>query len=126
MNNYRDYYNYANNNYNQPNYKNTLNANIYDPYQGFIRGNMFPELYSNRNAIAKSMYKKSSDYQDTSSLLLLILIEIIAWIDDKDTYELFADFMHRISCRSKKGNYPREFFAKSNIFSLKQCPFNNK
>ena len=38
-------------------------------------------------------YKKSSDYQDTSSLLLLILIEIIAWIDDKDTYELFADFI---------------------------------
>lgn len=54
---------------------------------------MFPELYSNRNAIAKSIYKKSSDYQDTSSLLLLILIEIIAWIDDKDTYELFADFI---------------------------------
>ena len=46
MNNYRDYYNYANNNYNQPNYKNTLNANIYDPYQGFIRGNMFPDLYN--------------------------------------------------------------------------------
>ena len=37
-----EYYNYVNNNYNQPTF--TENANpskLYDPYQGFIRGNMF-------------------------------------------------------------------------------------
>lgn len=48
MDNYRDYYNYNNNNYNQPNYnqnKQTM-GKIYDPYQGFIRGNMFPDLYN--------------------------------------------------------------------------------
>ena len=43
----KDYYNYANNNYNQPLYnQNIQDKQIYDPYNGFIRGNMFPELYN--------------------------------------------------------------------------------
>lgn len=48
MNNYRDYYNYNNNNYNQPNYNqsNEKITNLYDAYQGFIRGNLFPDLYN--------------------------------------------------------------------------------
>lgn len=46
-NNALDYYNYTNNNYNKPMYTEDVNANsIYDPYQGFIRGNMFPKLYN--------------------------------------------------------------------------------
>lgn len=36
MNDFRDYYNYKNNNYNQPTYEQNSN-NIIDPYQGFIR-----------------------------------------------------------------------------------------
>lgn len=45
MYNYReDYYNYLNNNYNLPNYNQT--KSIFNPYQGFIRGNMFPDLYN--------------------------------------------------------------------------------
>ena len=50
MNNYEirgDYYNYDNNNYNLPNYTTQASPNnLYDPYAGFIRGNMFPELYN--------------------------------------------------------------------------------
>ena len=48
MHNYRDYYNYNDNNYNQPNYnqQNQTYSNLYDPYQGFIRGNMFNDLYN--------------------------------------------------------------------------------
>ena len=42
-----DYYNYTNNNYNQPLYtEDAKAASLYDPYQGFIRGNMFPNLYN--------------------------------------------------------------------------------
>jgi hypothetical protein len=45
-----DYYNYVNNNYNQPMFTENVDANkdnaLYDPYQGFIRGNMFPKLYN--------------------------------------------------------------------------------
>ena len=47
MNYYQDYYNYDNNSYNQPLYKEDYNKkNIYDPYNGFIRGNLFPDLYN--------------------------------------------------------------------------------
>ena len=42
-----DYYNYDNNNYNQPNYNQTFNMNkLFDAYQGFIRGNMYSDLYN--------------------------------------------------------------------------------
>lgn len=47
MNIYRDYYNYQNNNYNLPSYNQDKNyVKLYEPYQGLIRGNMFPELYN--------------------------------------------------------------------------------
>lgn len=50
MNNHKnalEYYNYQNNNYNQPSFTKDENKDaIYDPYQGFIRGNMFPNLYN--------------------------------------------------------------------------------
>ncbi|MGE5456607.1 MAG: spore coat protein CotJB [Ignavibacteriales bacterium] len=50
MNDYnktKDYYNYVNNNYNQPMYDQDQNKiNLFDPYNGFIRGNMFPNLYN--------------------------------------------------------------------------------
>ena len=37
---------YDNNNFNQPYFVEDANpASLYDPYQGFIRGNMFPQLY---------------------------------------------------------------------------------
>lgn len=41
-----DYYNYVNNNYNQPVYSQEPKPTLYDPYQGFIRGNMFPSLFN--------------------------------------------------------------------------------
>lgn len=47
MYNYReDYYNYLNNNYNLPAYNQNKSKKIFNPYQGFIRGNMFPDLYN--------------------------------------------------------------------------------
>ena len=59
MNNYRmnrGYYNYINNNYNIPTYEQDVKKNnVYDPYNGLIRGNMFPELYNS--------YKINDPYQ---------------------------------------------------------------
>jgi len=52
MNNYferkkLDTYNYNNNNYNKPLYTKDENPNsLYDPYEGFIRGNLFKNLYN--------------------------------------------------------------------------------
>ena len=59
------------------------------------KDDMFPELYSNRKEVAKSIYKKSTEYQDKSSLLLTILIEIIAWTGIEDTYKKFSEFIRK-------------------------------
>lgn len=50
--------------------------------------NMFPELYGNRKACAKSLYGKSDEYVDSSSLLLVVLIEIISWFGYEEWYKL--------------------------------------
>lgn len=43
-----DYYNYVNNTYNQPlyNQKQPGNNTLFEPYNGFIRGNLFKDLYN--------------------------------------------------------------------------------
>lgn len=53
--------------------------------------NMFPELYGNRIQVAKSLYKKSPEYQDSSSLYLMILVEIIAWMECEPLYKMLRD-----------------------------------
>lgn len=42
----KDYYNYTNNNYNNPTYAPKEENTLFNPYQGFIRGNLFPNLYN--------------------------------------------------------------------------------
>ncbi len=53
--------------------------------------NMFPELYGNRKACAKSLYEKSDEYVDASSLLLVVLMEIIAWLGYEEWYKLLRE-----------------------------------
>lgn len=48
---------------------------------------MWPELYGNRRSVAKSVYSKSEEYTDASSLFLMTLIEIVAWMDVDELYE---------------------------------------
>lgn len=52
---------------------------------------MFPELYGNSKQVAKSLYKKSPDYCDSSSLFLMSLIEIIAWADADQLYTILRE-----------------------------------
>ena len=52
-------------------------------------------MYGNRKEVAKSIYKRSTEYQDKSSLLLTILIEIIAWTENEDMYKKFSDFLRK-------------------------------
>ena len=47
---------------------------------------MFPELHGNRTRVAKSLYKKSAEYRDESSLFLMTLVEVIAWMDAEPLY----------------------------------------
>lgn len=103
MNYYQDYYNYENNNYNVPLYKENYNKkNIYDPYNGFIRGNLFPDLYNT--------YKISNPYNiepmnDQAKLLTEIdslcfaLIDLNLYLDvnrdDKDIIKLYNQYLNK-------------------------------
>jgi hypothetical protein len=46
----------------------------------------WPELHSNSLELAKSHYKKSEDYCDTSSLLLTFIFELLAYIHADELY----------------------------------------
>lgn len=50
---------------------------------------MWPEMSGNRMALAKSLYTKSDDYNCGSSLLLLTIFELIAYMNLTPLYEVF-------------------------------------
>ena len=109
-----DYYNYTNNNYNKPVYeKNMSPAELYDPYAGFIRGNMFPNLYNE--------YKiKPVDLNSTNPKEnLKIMVDSIAFAahdinlyldlfpDDKDMLELFNQY--KFQANQLKNEYQENY-----------------
>lgn len=47
------------------------------------RQNIFPEFYNNIKEVCASMFKKSEDYVDSSSMYLLVLVEILAFFVKK-------------------------------------------
>lgn len=51
------------------------------------RQNIFPEFYNNIKEVGASMFKKSEDYVDSSSMYLLVLVEILAFFRRKTNYK---------------------------------------
>ncbi len=108
MNEYRnalDYYNYKNNNYNNPTFTENVNANnTYDPYQGFIRGNMFPKLYND--------YKLSSPVQLDNDLKTYydalcfaahdINLYLDIYPDDRDMIMAFSNYSNEAEKLAKE------------------------
>ena len=103
MNNYRmyrDYYNYVNNNYNQPMYgQDVNNKNIYDPYNGYIRGNLFPDLYNTYKIDNPYQIKPMNEQAETLTYIdslgfacndLGLYLDV--YPDDKDAIELFNQY----------------------------------
>lgn len=95
MNDFRDYYNYKNNNYNQPTYEQNIN-NIIDPYQGFIRGNMFSDLYNSYKfdkPIGINPNNKQAELLTTIDSLCFAMIDLDLYLDiyseDKKAIELY-------------------------------------
>ena len=110
-----DYYNYTNNNYNKPNYAEDANASkLYDPYQGFIRGNMFPNLYNGYkisnpiNIEPKSEKEEMLIYLD---YLAFAAHDINLYLDlypkDKDMLEAFS--MYRIEADKVRKQYEKKY-----------------
>ena len=117
MNNYnptQDYYNYVNNMYNQPSYNQVSNqTNLYNPYNGFIRGNMFPELYNTYKVNQPFEIKPMNEQADMLTYIDALgfaTIDLNLYLDnfpdDKKALELFNQY------RSLKEEYMKEYEKK--------------
>jgi hypothetical protein len=60
----------------------------------YTRDGMWPEMYGNRMALAKSLYEKDDAYNCDSSLLLLNVIELIAYMNIPDLYAAFIKIVN--------------------------------
>ena len=110
-NNINDYYNYKNNNYNKPIYTEDANSKkLYDPYNGFIKGNMFPNLY-NSYKMENPIDIQAIDDQTRLMIMLDALefatIDLNLYLDiyqnDKDIFELFNQY------RTETNNLRKEY-----------------
>ena len=94
-----EYYNYTNNNYNQPLYTENANSKkINDPYKGFISGNMFPNLYNGykiKPLDIKPINEQAKLLTNIDSLCFA-LIDMNLYLDlfpnDKDILEQFNQY----------------------------------
>lgn len=106
----KDYYNYANNNYNQPLYnQNIQNKQIYDPYNGFIRGNMFPELYNNyklNKPLQITPMNEQAELLTYVDALTFAMIDLNLYLDvypnDREALELFNQYRMQTDEYTKK------------------------
>lgn len=118
MNNYKltqDYYNYMNNNYNQPIYNHDVNKNnIFDPYNGFIRGNLFPELYNSYKI--KTPYEITPmneqaellTYVDAYTFAMTDLnLYLDVYPDDRDALQMFNEY--RLQAEQYVKNYESKY-----------------
>jgi hypothetical protein len=59
---------------------------VYNIIMTYKKRGRLPELHSNSLELAKSYYKKSDDYCDQSSLLLVLMFELIAYFNANGLY----------------------------------------
>lgn len=106
----KDYYNYANNNYNQPLYnQNIQDKQIYDPYNGFIRGNMFPELYNSyklNKPLEITPMNEQAELLTYVDALTFAMIDLNLYLDvypnDREALELFNQYRMQVDEYTKK------------------------
>lgn len=123
LNRQLDYYNYNNNNYNHPYFTEDADSSVlFDPYNGFIRGNMFKNLY-NSYKLDKSFEVKPLNeqaqlltYIDTYSFAAHdIALYLDIYNDDADMIELFN--VYRTEANRLRTEYENKYgplFVNSN------------
>lgn len=110
-----DNYNYNNYNYNQPLYTEDVNStSLYDPYQGFIRGNMFPKLYDKYESNEPFQLNPSNEKEQLLvflDALSFATFDINLYLDvypnDKDMVALFNQY--RIEADKLKSEYESKY-----------------
>lgn len=60
---------------------------IFNLTKRYFKQKMWPEMSGRRMALAKSLYEKSEDYCSSSSLLILDIFELIAYMDTPELYK---------------------------------------
>ena len=95
--NFLRYYNYENNNYNLPTYDQNL-ENVFDPYNGLIRGNMFQNLYNayKVNPIAIKPANEQAEILTYIDALTFACVDLNLYLDnnpnDKKALELYSQY----------------------------------
>ena len=114
MYNNLDYYNYINNNYNQPLYtENNSPKELYDPLEGFIRGNLFPSLYNGYKVkpISLKPVNEQAKMLTTLDALCFALTDLNLYLDiypdDRDMLELFNQY--RVQINNIKNVYEEKY-----------------
>lgn len=114
MNQYADnieFYNYVNNNYNKPLFtENSDVSKLYDPYQGYIRGNMFVNLYNaykEKNPFNIKIDNEKEELLNYLNALSFAAHDINLYLDiypdDKDMLNLFVNY--RMEANKLMGQY---------------------
>ena len=121
-----DYYNYVNNTYNQPLYnQSSNNKKILDPYNGFVRGNMFSDLY-NGYKLNKPLdimpLNEQADMLTYIDSLCFALIDLNLYLDlypnDSKIIELFNSY------RMEKDEITKEYESKYGPLTLNSDSLN--
>lgn len=92
-------------------------ANLIKQYQ---KKKMWPELAGNRMALAKSLYKKSDDYCCTSSLLIVVMFELISYMGLEPLYTRLRELVEE-----SKVNLQIAFPVQEE-YDIEQCLFEHR
>ena len=121
-----DYYNYVNNTYNQPLYnQSSNNKKILDPYNGFVRGNMFSDLYNGyklNKPLDITPLNEQADMLTYIDSLCFALIDLNLYLDlypnDSKIIELFNSY------RVEKDEITKEYEIKYGPLTLNSDSLN--
>ena len=121
-----DYYNYVNNTCNQPLYnQSSNNKKILDPYNGFVRGNMFSDLYNGyklNKPLDITPLNEQADMLTYIDSLCFALIDLNLYLDlypnDSKIIELFNSY------RMEKDEITKEYESKYGPLTLNSDSLN--
>lgn len=86
----------------------------------YKNNNMWPEMSGNRMALVKSLIKKSEEYACDSSLLILNLFEIIAYLNIPNLYSIFKKLVEESDVNLQVA-YPE-----TSEYDIEQCLFERR
>ena len=97
-----------------------ITDSIFNLMLRYKQSKMWPEMTGNRMALAKSLFSKSEEYVCESSLLILNLFEIIAYMNLNDLYSVFKKLVDESNVNLQVA-YPE-----TKEYDIEQCLFEHR